>query len=152
MNLDRKLFARVTIAGNKINLGYAALDELMMRVTREYVKTKASSGEYQVIVELSTSQLPESPIMNREDQLLHEMQSLYMDDSEVIHELESGETITARMIADAFSEPVYMRYYHVCDPQNRVGMNQGVIDEAKSEFDEKYPHWREANQPGWIDS
>jgi len=147
MNFDRTYYGRLNINESKINLGCAELDMLLRRATNQLAKAATPrASKLQITMEFSTVPLLDASILNHEQALVNEMQSLMVEDSEEIYP-----GITAKRVAEVFVTPQCEAYRKLCHPQNRIGIPpdevRRIIDEYRAAFPDCIPHF-----PLWVDS
>lgn len=134
MNPERLLYGRMNVKGEKINLGRAQLQDMLVRVTRQYIKFPAPRGEYSVILELSTEPLPAETIVDKETQLAHEMQALMVTDPNEM--LDIG--ITAGRLDEITDDADFHLYSRMCVAANRVGVPDSEISRIKQACTDKF--------------
>lgn len=147
MNPSRNLYARMTLNGERKSLGCAPMNEIVTRLTSQYLKHKYDGNKLQLIVEISYDELPAESIMSREQQLESELASHMITDP--AEELFPGVTV-ARM-QQVIETELFEQYKHICEPSNRIGLDQSIIDDIRSRYRDEYPDCV-AHFPLWRDS
>lgn len=150
MNLDRNLFGRVTINDQQISLGHAPIVELAKRLIEQYRRAKSSnSGRISIIVEISERQLLDSSLMNDEQRLLNEFNSLISSFDP--DEPTDWPGITMGRVAEVSSSPEYQRYQMIAtNPSRRIGLSHNEINQIKSAYFDLFPDCA-PHFPTWID-
>lgn len=148
MNPQRSLFGRVTINGKRTDLGFATLNAMFIRAAQVYAATQSRGSEINIIIELSAAKLPDSSILNREAIIEQSLVAQIITDPD---EESPFEGITMGRVQEAMASPEYQAWAQLCQPDNRIGIDQDEIiriaDAYRSRFPDCAPHF-----PRWVES
>lgn len=145
MNPDTPLYGRITTGQTRTSLGRAAISTLMIRAMEQIRKTR--HAETLVIqIELSPSKLQDSSTFDRHSILAAEQAQLAVDSS-------SGESpfpgISLARVAEAIASPEYAAYEKICDPEQRIGLNEATIKSITESYSSAFPDCF-SSFPRWV--
>lgn len=148
MNPQRALFGRVTINGKRTDLGRAILSAMFIRAAQVFTSTPSKTPDINIIIELSTSKLPDSSILNKEAIIEQSLVAQIVTDPTQESPFEG---ITIGRVQEAMASPEYEAWAHYCLPDNRVGVDPLVISVARGQYDIRFPDCA-SHFPKWIES
>lgn len=148
MNLDRKLYGRLTIGKTQISLGFADPVELCRRLLEQYRTHKSSSSNISVIIEWSSEQLAAS-LLSDDQRVIHEFNQLMTLSSP--DDPTDWPGITIGRVAEVSVTPEYQAYNLIAThPDRRIGLTHEEIEAIKRAYFEAYPDCA-PHFPKWID-
>ncbi len=145
MNPARETFGRLTIGTHKHTLGKApGFAETLVRAA-QVLKAERVTDTTVVVIELSFSRLPEASSLDRESQLLNELNSHVLTDPD--EEIYPG--VTLGRIQEVMLSESFIAYNELCQPDKRVGVEQSTIDLTRAKYEQAFPDcW--PHFPLWI--
>lgn len=149
MNPERKVFGRMTVGKERITLGRAAFSDMLLRVSREYLKSQYR-GEAPIVIELSQNELPEAFSIDKPPSVEEELFGRMVDQSEIQDE-EAFPGVSVGRVIEVHESKEYERYALICDPAKRVGMDSQEVERIIQEYTDKFPDCV-AHFPKWLDS
>ena len=151
MNLDRKLFGRVTIDSKPISLGHATIVDLAKRLIEQYRLARASpNGKVSILVEISHDRIPELGLLDEEQQLLRQFNSMLNESS--LDEPTDWPGITMSRVVEVSAMPEFEAYKLLAtNPNKRLGLTQLQIERIREAYRRAAPDCFE-HFPKWIDS
>lgn len=150
MNLDRKLFGRVTLNSQTVSLGHAPIIELAKRLIEQYRLAKSpNSGKVSILVEISHEQLSAAGLLSDEQRLMNEFNQLLSTSSQ--DEETDWPGITMSRVAEVSSTPEFQAYQLIAtNPNKRLGLTALQIERIKLAYfaiaPDCAPHF-----PTWVD-
>lgn len=136
MNPNRKCFGRLTINDDRIDLGFASVQELIKRLVDKYTAKRYDGEQLRLVVEISDTQLTHTSLLSREAQLEAEFQSLIVPASD-LDEIFPGVS-TARVL-EAYESESYQQYLLICDPNKRIGLSVAETDLIRDTYQSEFP-------------
>lgn len=134
MNPNRIVHARLSLANDKIDLGRASFQEIIKRLIDQYANRRYQGDKLRLVLEISDDPLSLEPLLSREAQLEAEMLSLAVPDSE-----EAFPGVTFARVHEVMASPIYEQYNHLCEPANRIGVPDSMIQSIKDQYSANFP-------------
>jgi len=148
MNPQRQLYGRITINGNRTDLGFTTLNTMFIRAAQVYARTQSRSPDINIIMELSAAKLPDSSILNREAIIEQSLAAQIVTDP---NEESPFEGISIGRVQEAMTSPEYILWYQYCQPDVRIGIDPQEIQLAKDAYMKAFPDCA-PHFPKWIES
>jgi hypothetical protein len=135
MSPDTPMFGRITIGTNRISLGRAGTTTLLVRVSEQMRKLRATE-ESIIQIELSRSPLPDATTFDR----------LARQEQQFAERIETDPTaespwpgITIGRVSECMASPEYEAFNEICDPEKRMLLTPEQINEIQWAYQRAYP-------------
>lgn len=147
MNLERDVYGRLTINGERQTLGRASVKLITQRFMEQYKLATYRGEKLQLIIEISDDPFTSASLMSREQQLEAEMQSLINTNQDD----EAFPGVTLARVSEVMATREYSDYEHICEPSNRIGVEPSQITSIRQAYTDLFPDCVQ-HFPLWRDS
>lgn len=148
MNLNRKLYAQITVGNTTSTLGAADLDTITLRF-RNHLASARLTDTTLVTFRVSHSPIEDSLSNNPASKLAMEFESLLENDPEADSPYEG---ISMGRVHEAMESIEFAEYQRIASkPDNRIGFSLEVINLITNNYRNRFPDCF-AHFPLWVDS
>lgn len=146
MDMGKLMYGKVTHGTDTKSLGRATISALLLRFASEVKHVHA--GTKKLVLELSVDELTDSSIQSRAVMIEAELESAIVPASKINEDWKPG--ISYERMGDALTSESYQAYARMCEPANRVGVDEQVITDLRTRYEAEWsdvsqylPVWRE---------
>lgn len=136
MNPSRSLYARITINGNRTDLGFTTFSTILLRAAEVFRTTQSRAADITITMEVSAAKLPDSSILNKEQIIEQAMAAQIITDE---NEESPFEGVSIGRVREAMASLSYSLWAEMCDPEKRIGFDFEYIEQARLNYERDFP-------------
>lgn len=146
MSPDTPLFGRLTLGGNRINLGRGGFNVLMIRAAEQLKKLRV--GDDTVIqIECSRNRMQDASTFDKLQVIEHQLAAKTITDPSTESPFPG---VTVGRVNEAMASQEYAAYAEICDPIKRLGLTKFFIDGTRLAYEQCFPDCA-PYFPKWIE-